>query len=287
MFGKRCDGTKLKKADPFTKIIPHFMPHRYDAQVFFVNEIRCEGMDEFIKEKAEEGLKFNYMHIVIASLVRMYALKPRLNRFVMNGRIFARKGIYISFAVKKNLTEKGAETTIKMQFKGTESIFEIKDMVDKAIKENTKTEEKNNTDKQAKMLTKMPNWLLKIGMGFIRFFDRHGLLGKKTLDTSPFHTSCFLVNMKSLNTGYVLHHLYDFGTTSQFVSMGKEKLEPSVNPLTDKLEVAKIMKMGINIDERICDGLYNAHAIKVGTNFIANPKLLEEGLTEIVKDDEV
>ena len=47
------------------------------------------------------------------------------------------------------------------------------------------------------------------------------------------------------------------------------------------------MKLGMNIDERICDGLYYAHGIKYGTKFIQNPELLKESLEEIVVDNEI
>ena len=64
----------------------------------------------------EKGIHFSYMEILIAALVRMYAQKPLLNRFVMNGRVFRHDGIYISFAVKKQLTEDAPETTVKLKF---------------------------------------------------------------------------------------------------------------------------------------------------------------------------
>ncbi|MCK7484193.1 MAG: hypothetical protein MZU97_00600 [Bacillus subtilis] len=34
--------------------------------------------------------------------------------------------------------------------------------------------------------------------------------------------------MKSIKMNYVLHHIYNFGTTSMFISMGKEKYVPVV-----------------------------------------------------------
>ncbi len=43
------------------------------------------------------------MHILIAAMVRGLALYPALNRFVMNGRIYAHNEIQISFVVKKSL----------------------------------------------------------------------------------------------------------------------------------------------------------------------------------------
>lgn len=282
---KRKDGVKLKHCDPILKMTSYIMPFRYDAQVFCKNKIKCEKIDEFIDEEREKGIHFNYMHIVIAGLLRMYAERPKMNRFIVNRKIYARHGISFCFAMKKTLKEDAPETTIKLTFKGTENIYDVKEMIDKAIEENKKLEESNETDKMASRLLRLPNWFLKFVMKFIRFLDNHAMLPKKLINVSPFHTTCFLTNMKSLSTDYVYHHLYDFGTTSQFLSMGKEHIEAVVED--DEIVKRKIMKMGMVVDERICDGFYYAKGIKAGTKYIQNPKLLRERLTEIEKDNEI
>ncbi|MFA5467288.1 MAG: hypothetical protein WC251_05490, partial [Candidatus Izemoplasmatales bacterium] len=102
MFGFRSDGKRIKTIDPFMKLTPHIMVERSDAQVMSLYEINCKTMDEYIfKKRHEENLRLNYMNILVAAFVRVYALRPRLNRFIMNGRIFKRNNIQISFAVKK------------------------------------------------------------------------------------------------------------------------------------------------------------------------------------------
>lgn len=285
MCRKRKDGIRLKHCDPILRMTSYIMPHRYDAQVFCKNNIRCEKMDEFIKEEREKGVKFNYMHIVIAGLVRMLANRPKMNRFVMNRKVYARKGISICFAIKKTLREEAPETTLKLEFTGQENIYEIKEIIDNAIKENEKVEDSNDTDKLAGKLLSLPNGFLKFVMKFILWLDNHGLLPKALLKASPFHASLFLTNMKSIGTGYVYHHIYDFGTIGQFLSMGKEHEEAVVE--NGEIVKRKIMKMGMVVDERICDGLYYAKGIKLGTKFIENPYLLKERMEEIVKDDEI
>lgn len=285
MCRKRKDGIKLKHCDPILRMTSYIMPYRYDAQVFCKNKIKCEKIDEFIRLEREKGNKFNYMHIVIAGLVRMLAHRPKMNRFVMNRKVYARKGISICFAIKKTLKENAPETTLKLEFTGQENIYEIKNIIDKAIKENEKIEDSNSTDKLANTLLKLPNGFLKFVMKFIRWMDNHGLLPKKLIKASPFHCSLFLTNMKSLGSDYVYHHLYDFGTVGQFLSMGKEKEEAVVE--NGEIVKRKIMKMGMVVDERICDGLYYSKGIKLGTRFIENPELLKERMEEIIKDDEI
>ncbi len=104
MFGFRSDGKRIKTIDPLMKLTPHIMVERSDAQVMSLYEINCKTMDEFIfKKRHEENLRLNYMNILVAAFVRVYALRPRLNRFIMNGRVFKRNNIQISFAVKKTM----------------------------------------------------------------------------------------------------------------------------------------------------------------------------------------
>lgn len=262
MFGKRSDGKVAKNIDPILRITSVIMPHRYDAMVNYLLEIRCDEMDKFIREELEKGNEFTYMHIVIAAIVRMYAERPALNRFTMNTRIYDRKGIFVAFTIKKSLRDGADETTIKLEFDGTENIYQIKEKIDAEIVKNKGNDKQNGTDKTAKLLMKCPPCLLKMVMGIVRFMDRHGMLPKKLIKLSPFHTSCYLTNMKSISTEYVYHHLYDFGTTGMFAGMGKEIVKPVVSEDGQTIEKAKVLQIGVVIDERICDGLYYARSIK-------------------------
>lgn len=286
MFGYRSDGKKLKRVDPILRFTSYIMKRRYDAQVEMQKDIHCEAMDEFIKQKLEQGIKYNYMHIVIAGIVRMYALRPKLNRFIMSGRIYHRNKIYICFAMKKKLSDDSDETTIKLAFDGTESLEQIKNMIDTEIANNSGPQTENKTDKLAKGFLKLPHFILNPTIGFLKSLDKVGMLPKLVIALSPFHTSCFLTNMKSIGTNDVFHHLYDFGTTGLFVGMGKEKFEPCVDKYGN-IQVGKILKLGLVIDERICDGFYYARSVKVATKHIENPSLLEQPLDHIEPDPEV
>ena len=80
------------------------------------------------------------MNIIYAAMVRLIAQRPQLNRFIMNGVMYDRNEIEISLAIKKNLTDEGEETTIKIPFTGKENIFEVKEKLDKVISENKESE---------------------------------------------------------------------------------------------------------------------------------------------------
>ncbi len=285
MFGKRPDGKKLKNIDPIILMTSYIMPQRNDAMVQNLLEENCDGMDEFIAKKAQEGIKVTYMDIIICVLMRMYAERPKMNRFIMDGRVFARNDITIGFTVKKALLEDAGETTVKLHFTGHESFEEVRQKVHEVIANNKGEEKSNDTDKTARLLLKTPRFLLKMAMSIIRFMDRHDMIPKSLIEVSPFHSSCFLTNMKSISATYVHHHIYNFGTIGLFVGMGKEQVKAVYNDVTEQFEPKKVIQLGLVIDERICDGLYNSKSIKLCRKYIKFPHLMEEGLKDLPVDN--
>jgi len=274
MFGLRSDGRKIKSLDPLFRVIPHVMKERSDAHVYFSQEIPIKTLDEYIAKKEQEGIKISYMNIIYAALVRMLAEKPSLNRFVMDGRTYARHGIHISLAIKKGMTEEAEETTIKLAFTGCENIFEVKEILDSTILKNKDTNNQNNTDKLVKFLSHVPDWLYKLIVNILMYLDKHGMMPKAIIDLSPFHTSAFLTNVGSLGIDAIYHHLYDFGTTGVFLAMGKKK--KSYIYEDDDIVQEKSISLAWVADERICDGFYYANALKSFYRYLKKPELLEE-----------
>lgn len=279
MFGFRSDGYKVKGLDPIDQLIPQLMRTRNDAMNYNTMPVRVEGMDKWIKEKSEkENIRFNYMHVVVASIVRTYAMRQRLNRFVVNGRIYQRNGLFMSISTKLSLSDEAPELTTKIRFTGQESIYEVKEKLDNAIKASAEADRENASTKTAGKITMIPTFLMGAGVGLLRLLDRYGLLPRKLIDeVSPFHTSFYLTNLKSIKGDWIFHHLYNFGTTGMFVSMGKEKLEACVNE-DEELEVGKVMTLGITTDERYCDGFYYLKSMRLWKSLLADPSLMEERL---------
>ena len=281
MFGKRADGRRLKKINPIFLLMPHIMKRRSDAQVFYSQEIPIAPLDEYIAKKDAEGIKMSYMAIIYASLVRIIAEKPLINRFVMNGKIYARNSIDISLVIKKGMSETADETPLKLHFDGSENIFDIRNRLEQTIIQNKEVTAENATDKLAKTLSFVPSWLIKFIVNFLMFLDRHDLLPKFIIEASPFHTSAFLTNVGSLGIDSIYHHLYDFGTTGVFLAMGKKK--KSLINVDEARAEEKTLSLRWVLDERICDGYYYANAVKLFNKYMKRPELLEANI-EPVKD---
>lgn len=274
MFGHRSDGRRLKTLSPFFRVIPNVMLERSDSQVYFKQDIMLKYMDEYIDKKATEGIKLSYMNIIYAAMVRIVAERPQLNRFAMNGSIYARNEILVSLAIKKSLSDESEETTIKLPFTGEENIFEIKEKLDKAIEDNKKVTTKNSTDRLAKTLSLVSDGTLRRIVKFLGFLDKHGIMPKAAINASPFHTSLFLTNVGSLGIDSIYHHLYNFGTTSLFFAMGKKK--KSFLYEDEEIREEKCITIAFVGDERICDGYYFANSFKLLTKYLRKPELLEE-----------
>lgn len=284
MFGKRPDGRLVRNLEPMQQIMPYIMKTRTDSMNMYEDTFECNAMDVYIKEKAAEGLKLTYMHIIIAALVRLIALRPQLNRFVMNGRIYARPKIWVSFVVHPTLHDGSTGTTIKLCFEGTETIQEIAEIVTAAIqKETAQRIGENDTDQFMRTLMKrIPGPLIKLVINSLMWMDKHNLMPKFVIELSPFHTSVFLTNLKSLGINHIYHHTYNFGTTGLFFAMGKEKKIPAVHQ--GKITTKKHMGFGLVSDERFCDGLYFATSLRQLRKIMLNPACLEEPLEKIVAD---
>ncbi len=285
MFGFRPDGKKVKDIDPIQRIVPHIMPTRNDAQNMTQFDCPCEPLDAFIIEQSDKGTEYNYMHLIIAAMVRVYARFPRLNRFIMNGRIYKHNTIQVSFVVKKNLSPDAPDALVKLDFTGMETLDEIRQKIDDAIDANNNIDANNGTDKIARILTLTPNFLIKWSVGLIKFMDKHSILPNAIIKLSPFHTSLFLTNMKSIKGPAIYHHLYNFGTTGIFMAMGKESEVPVVNA-DGQIVVGKRMPVLIVTDERFCDGFYFVSAMKFWERLLRHPaQMLEapEALTEDIK----
>lgn len=278
MFGFRTDGKRVKNLSPIFRVIPSVMIDRADAQVYFKQDVPLKTLDEYIDKKQSEGIRVTYMQIIYAAIVRIIDERPSLNRFAMNGTLYQRDKIQVSLVIKKGLEDDSPETPIKLAYKGNETIFEITDKLEKAIAENKDLAASNNTDKLAWTLSLIPDFLIRWAVKFLWFLDKLGLMPKKIIDASPFHTSVFLTNVGSLGIDSIYHHLYNFGTTSMFFSMGKKK--KSYIYEDDDIHEEKCITIAFVGDERICDGYYYASSFKQLSKYLKKPELLEQPIKE-------
>ena len=266
----RPDGTRVKNLPPIVAAIPYIMPKRYDAQNSITENIDEEVLKAYIREKRRGGIRINHMAVIIAAYYKAVQTNPKLNYFVMNSRIYKRNHFCVSFVILKKLADGSPdETTLKIFLEPQDTVFTIQQKIADAVDANSRTEQKNSTDKFARFMFSVPG-LPKFVVWLAYHLDKHGLLPRKIIDLSPFHTSMFITNLASIKTSYIHHHCYEFGTTSVFVCMGK----PVPNYMSRDLH-KKMMPLGIVMDERICTGYEYASFCSDFRKYIRQPELLE------------
>lgn len=274
MFGRRADGRMLKEIDPIIALTPYLMPMRCDAQVMLNIKLDYEKLARYIVEQGANGNRFTFMELIIAAYVRAVSEFPEINRFVSNKRLYARTQLTVSFALLKDTSTPDAieENTVKCYFDPRDTIFDVAERVREAIEQNRREEADNSTMKVAKLL--LNPFLANTVVAVARFLDRYGIMPKYILDASPFHTSLFITNMASIGMPAVNHHIYNFGTTSLFGSIGA--VERTVHMGPDGKPVRKrMLPIGITADERVCAGAMYARMVDRIVRYMNDPALLE------------
>jgi len=274
MFGRRPDGKKVKGLDGLTKMMPLFMKSREGSVNYLTISVPAAKFDEFIAAKRAEGVTYAYRDIAIAILVRAFKMFPKCNRFIIGGRIYQRNHIDVSMALQKNLRAGDDETIAKLRFSGNETITDVKKKNDEIILKTIS--ETNKTDTISDGLGKLPLFVMKIAVGFLRLFDRLGMLTDKLLfNASPFHCSIFFSDLKSIRLDKIYHHLYNFGNCGFFAAMGREKWLPVADQITHEVKAEKIIEVGISTDERFTDGLYYSNFVRAINKIISDLSCLE------------
>lgn len=272
-FGDRYDGWRVKKIDTVFRVIPYFLRTRMDAQNFFEEKLVIDDLEEFIKKHKEDIPDLSIMHIIIAALVRLFAQRPNLNRFVIWNKIFARNHLNVSIAVKRSLSDDGEETLIKPFFMPTDTLYDVVEKVKTELDNNQKTGQKNGSDAVAGFIGKLPDFLLRFVVFLLLWMDKVGIMPKIINKVSPWHCSIFLTNIGSIGVESIYHHLYEFGTCSIFVAMGRKSKENIIDK-EGNIESQKSIMLKFVLDERVCDGFYYASSMRTLNKILANPEIL-------------
>ncbi|MGL4669515.1 MAG: 2-oxo acid dehydrogenase subunit E2 [Methanobacteriaceae archaeon] len=278
--GDRSDGWILKELNPFTIMVPYLMKTRTGSSLYIKEDIDMTKFLEYINKKnkkLEAVNKITYFNLFTAALVRTFALKPHLNRFVLGKKHYQRKKIEVGFVVKKVFSEDGAETTMKERF---ERDTTIQDVVNRLNKNINQVKDTNNgideTEDLMKKFIKLPRFIIMGIEKFLGFLDFFGKYPEVIRKDDPMHCSVFLSNLGSIgieNPPY--HHLYDRGTCSIFICMGKIHKKNVYNKKIKEFEEKDIMEVAFTLDERITDGFYYINAINFFKEVLSNPEVLE------------
>lgn len=275
MFGYRPDGRPIPEyVDPIVQFTPFIMTTRNDAQNFVTYPVEYKPMADYIRAHRDAQEPISFMTILIAAYVRAVSKHPELNRFVVGKRLYAHKDISISYMV---LRETGDDTldeaAIKLHLLPTDTIFDVARKLNEQIRIARQPKNKNGTVDFARRFLKIP-LIPGLLVGGIKLLDRLGLMPNKIIEISPFHCSLFVTNMMSINLPSIYHHLYNFGTCSLFLSLGRPERQVMANK-EGKAVRQLMIPIGAVTDERVCGGASYAVAMRTLLKYMLDPALLE------------
>lgn len=283
-FGDRKEGRLIRSLAPFYKFIPFIMPTTNDACNQFADCVEITETDRWLRQKRLEGYKgLGYLHLFIASYVRMVSQRPGINRFINGRRIYARNNIEVVLTVRRGMSTDSTETTIKVIFDPYDTIFDVYRKMNAKIDEIKYGEEDNNTEQVAGMLLKLPRFLLRFAISVLKAMDYFGIIPQVLLDASPFHGSMIITDLGSLGIAPIYHHIYNFGNLPLFIAFGAKRKSTELD-MNGNLVQRKYIDFKANTDERICDGYYYATSFKFFKKYLHNPELLEVPPEKVVED---
>lgn len=274
MFGRRSDGRRLDHIDPIVQVMPYIMTKRNDAMNMITEYVDYDPIADYIKKRSKEGVKVSFTALVVAAYTRAIAEYPALNRFIMNKQVFARNTINASLTVLRNAKDKNNldEALIKMTFKPDATIDEVAGQINRLTADAVDADADNGTADFAGKIIKF-RLLVQLVVALARLMDRYGILPKALYDISPFHCSMFITNVASIGLSTIYHHLYNFGNTSIFISLGK--FERKAVPSHDGVQFKTVIPLGVVTDERICGGANYAQGLMYFKKLLLHPELLE------------
>jgi len=268
----RPDGTRVKEGlTPVMQALPHIMPKRFDAMNWANDYLDENIIKAYIRQKRREGHTVTHMSLLIAAYYKAALENPKINYFVMNRKIYKRNHFCVSFVILKTRADGTPdETVVKLFLDPKDDIFSISQRIKELVDRNLNAAHNNNTDRFANWAFSVPG-LARMVFGLAYRLDQFGLLTRQIIDLSPFHTSMFITNLASINTRFIYHHTYEFGTTSEFVCMGKQVADTLAPEGTRK----KQLPLGVVMDERIATGIEYSRFFASFARYLKYPEMLE------------
>jgi hypothetical protein len=248
------------------------MKRRCDSMVFQTVTIDVTNILSFIKEhKTPEGKNYRMFEVVVGALLRLLAERPGLNRFIAGKRYWQRDELSINFVVKETMSDDAPEHSTPLYFKPEMSFDEMAAIIEKTIVEGQTAHSEGFTDKVISFFLHFPTWFISMVVGLAGWMDRHGIAPKALRDADGLHTSVFVSNMGSIGLDGTSphHHLYEWGTTSIFMTMGMLKRKKMQDG-----SWRAYMEFGFTVDERITDGWYFTQSLRLFEKYLQSPELL-------------
>ena len=282
-FGDRKDGARLTNIHSMHLVMPLMYPNRCDNEAFISERIDLTNIHAYLEKKNADNpvYPYNLFQVLIAAVLKVITLRPKMNRFIANRTMYQRNEVSAAFVVKKVFSDNSGEALAFVRSKGSDTIDTIHEEIYRQIS-FCRSDKLDSGTASMNAVQKLPGFLVQ-GFGYIvRWLDRHGWIPSSVSVGDPYYCSVVLSNLGSikLNAGY--HHLTNWGTCSLFCTIGEVKKHPYFAE-DGTVTMRDSVDIGLTIDERIADGFYYSRTIQLLKKLLNNPELLERPLEEEVE----
>jgi len=271
MWWNRSDGTLVRGLSRTRRIMPYMMRGRTESATSMYMDLNLAKSDAFIRawNQVNPGLRIDIFHLTVWGLRETMERVPSINRFVAGGRIYDRKGIWFSYAVKQKLETGSPLIVVKRRFDTDNSFAEMVEGVARTQAEH-KDGSKPHVERELGLLFLFPGFIRRFLMAAVRGLDRLGMLPKSYIENDPMYCSAFFANLASLGLPAITHHLYEYGTCGAFCVVGRPTTAPG-SP-TSGPDRRRVMQVSFTFDERAEDGLAAGYALRRFKQVIEDPE---------------
>ncbi|MBP7401171.1 MAG: 2-oxo acid dehydrogenase subunit E2 [Clostridia bacterium] len=269
---KRSDGILVRDLDPYAMLLPYVMRGRNESAVYYSKSIDITPALEYLADRKEQSDYITVFNLIIAAIKRTVEKRPKLNRYIAGRRLYQHKNFEVLYVVKRSLTDSAGDSIAKVVLDPADDIRAVAQKVNEHNKELKQGLEKGD-DMLMKLTAWMPRWLLRFLVSMVRVLDFHGLLPHALIDILPFYSSIWISNLGSIGADAPFHHLYEIGTTSIFLTIGRIQ-EKTVHTESGDVN-RKYINLMFTIDERVCDGFYLIRSLRLFERFMAKPQLID------------
>lgn len=273
MNSKRSDGNRVRHGDPMLHVMPYVMRGRNESVVYYKRSIPIDEIQKYIVQQRREGRRITVFNLIIAALLKTVHARPLLNRYIIGRRLYEHKCFEVLYTVKQNLSDEGLESVAKVRFDETDTIFTVAEKMSAnttAIKHGILKDD----DKFIRLFTHTPRWFMRLVASTLYWLDFHGMMPKSLVETLPFYSTLFVSHLGSLGADAPFHHLYEYGTNSVFLTIGRA-YEAPYKAADGGVEWKRTIDLAFSVDERICDGFYLIRSLKLFEQYFQNPLFLE------------
>jgi len=268
----RPDGTLLTTESPVRMIMPYLMRGRNESIVFAETLFDITRTLPWLKcwnEGRPEEECATMFRLFLWACVKTLHEREGINRFISGGRIYQRNEVSISFPARREMRNGSPFFIMKVAFPKGELFADFVKRLRVVITEGRCGKERP-LDKEVNIVTRLPGFLIRAGVALFMWLDRHNLMPGLMIKNDPMYASLFVTNIGSMGHDAVFHHLYEYGNTSIFASIGK--IDKAVFIGADRRpEVRDGLKVCWSFDERINDGFNFAKAVKLVQEIVEDP----------------